>query len=91
MREDGSADYEHPIMPSSQQLPVDPSSNVPAGYQADQRGVEGGFVGDPDVLDTWATSSLTPQIIGHCSDDTDLFGRIFPMDLRPQSHEIIRT
>ncbi len=91
VREDGSTDYEHPIMPSPQQLPVDPSSDVPAGYQADQRGVPGGFVGDPDVLDTWATSSLTPQIIGHWSDDTDLFGRIFPMDLRPQSHEIIRT
>ena len=68
---------------------MDPSSDTPAGYQADQRGVPGGFVGDPDVVDTWATSSLTPQIAGHWG--SDLFERVFPMDLRPQAHEIIRT
>ena len=48
-------------------------------------------MGDPDVMDTWATSSLTPQIAGRWADDPDLFGRVFPMDLRPQAHEIIRT
>ena len=42
-------------------------------------------------MDTWATSSLTPQIVGGWRDDPDLFGRVFPMDLRPQAHEIIRT
>ena len=73
------------------QLPVDPSSDVPDGYDEDQRGQPGGFVGDPDVMDTWATSSLTPQIAGRCDDDPDLFSRVFPMDLRPQAHEIIRT
>ena len=51
----------------------------------------GGFIGDPDVMDTWATSSLTPQIAGRWGTDDDLFARVFPMDLRPQSHEIIRT
>ena len=51
----------------------------------------GGFVGDPDVMDTWATSSLTPQIAGGWLTDPDLFGRVFPMDLRPQAHDIIRT
>jgi valyl-tRNA synthetase len=42
-------------------------------------------------MDTWATSSLTPQIAGRWGTDDDLFSRVFPMDLRPQSHEIIRT
>jgi len=42
-------------------------------------------------MDTWATSSLTPQVGGHWADDPDLFARVFPMDLRPQAHEIIRT
>jgi valyl-tRNA synthetase len=91
VREDGSFDYDHPILAPEDQLPIDPTSDVPAGYIASQRGVPGGFVGDPDVMDTWATSSLTPQISGHWADDLDLFDRVFPMDLRPQSHEIIRT
>ena len=42
-------------------------------------------------MDTWATSSLTPLIAGRGEDDPDLFARVFPMDLRPQAHEIIRT
>ena len=71
--------------------PVDPSTDVPDGFTEDQRGGPGGFVGDPDVMDTWATSSLTPQIAGGWEDDPDLFARVFPMDLRPQAHEIIRT
>ena len=81
----------HPIVPDEDALPVDPSSDAPAGYTEDQRGQPGGFVGDPDVMDTWATSSLTPQIAGGWEDDPDLFARTFPMDLRPQAHEIIRT
>ena len=64
---------------------------MPDGYDADQRDKPGGFTGDPDIMDTWATSSLTPQIAGHWIDDPDLFARVFPMDLRPQAHEIIRT
>ena len=51
----------------------------------------GGFTADPDVMDTWATSSLTPQIAGGWEDDPDLFARVFPFDLRPQGHDIIRT
>ena len=43
------------------------------------------------MLDTWATSSLTPQIAAGWGAGDDLFGRVFPMDLRPQAHEIIRT
>ncbi len=64
---------------------------MPAGYRAEQRGQPGGFAGDPDVMDTWATSSLTPQIACGWPDDMDLFQRTFPMDLRPQAHDIIRT
>jgi valyl-tRNA synthetase len=84
--------YDQPLLPSSEdQLPVDPSTDTPAGFEPEQRGKPGGFAGDPDVLDTWATSSLTPQIAGGWGFDDDLFGRVFPMDLRPQAHEIIRT
>jgi valyl-tRNA synthetase len=88
---DGTPDHTRPMPASDDQLPVDPSSDVPDGYRADQRGVPGGFVGDPDVMDTWATSSLSPQIICGWPDDQDLFARTFPMDLRPQAHDIIRT
>ncbi|MFP3881282.1 MAG: valine--tRNA ligase [Actinomycetota bacterium] len=88
---DGQIDYESPIVPRDDQLPVDPSSDTPDGYEESQRGQPGGFVGDPDVMDTWATSSLTPQIAGHWVDDPEFFERVFPMDIRPQGHDIIRT
>ncbi|WNB86776.1 valine--tRNA ligase [Cellulomonas sp. ATA003] len=89
--DDGEPDHDHPIVPAESALPVDPSSDVPDGYTAEQRGQAGGFVGDPDVMDTWATSSLTPQIAGGWRSDPDLFERVFPMDLRPQGQDIIRT
>ncbi|MFJ5925021.1 valine--tRNA ligase [Kitasatospora sp. NPDC092948] len=79
------------ILPAEDTLPVDPTSDAPPGFSADRRDAPGGFTGDPDVMDTWATSSLTPQIAGGWSFDDDLFERVFPMDLRPQAHEIIRT
>ncbi|MEZ5141792.1 MAG: valine--tRNA ligase [Acidimicrobiales bacterium] len=88
---DGEPVYAQPILATEDMLPVDPSSDVPPGYAEDQRGVPGGFAGDPDVMDTWATSSLTPQIATGWGDDDDLFARTFPMDLRPQAHDIIRT
>jgi valyl-tRNA synthetase len=87
----GSTVYDDPILPEEGDLPIDPMSDVPDGYLAEQRGVPGGFVGDPDIMDTWATSSLTPQIAGGWEEDDDLFARVFPMDLRPQAHDIIRT
>jgi valyl-tRNA synthetase len=88
---DGSVDHENPIIPSDDQLPVDPSSDTPDGFVESQRGQPGGFSGDPDIMDTWATSSLTPQIAGHWVDDPGFFERVFPMDIRPQGPEIIRT
>jgi len=87
----GEPDFNNPIIPSESQLPIDPSSDVPAGFTEAQRGVAGGFMGEPDVMDTWATSSLTPQIAGRWIDDQKLFNNIFPMDVRPQAHDIIRT
>jgi valyl-tRNA synthetase len=89
--EEGNPGHEHPLVSSEDRLPIDPSSDVPEGFSQEQRGQPGGFVGDPDIMDTWATSSLTPQIAGMWEEDPDLFSRVFPMDLRPQAHEIIRT
>uniref|UniRef100_UPI0028120C32 class I tRNA ligase family protein n=1 Tax=Microbacterium sp. TaxID=51671 RepID=UPI0028120C32 len=74
-----------------EQLPVDPSTDAPAGYSEDRRGVPGGFVGETDVLDTWATSSLTPQIVGGWQRDEELWNLVAPFDVRPQGQDIIRT
>jgi valyl-tRNA synthetase len=89
--EAGDPEHESPILADESSLPVDPASECPPGYDESQRGVPGGFIADPDVMDTWATSSLSPQIAGGWVDDEDLFTRLFPMDLRPQAHDIIRT
>ena len=88
---DGNPDYDQIIVPDEKQLPIDPQSEAPVGFDESQRNKPNGFIGDPDVMDTWATSSLTPQIAASWELDNDLFNRVFPMDLRPQSHEIIRT
>jgi valyl-tRNA synthetase len=89
----GEADYSAPLLPADADLPVDPTTDVPPGFSAEQRGKPGGFKGDMDVMDTWATSSLTPQIAGGWEDPAagDRWQHIFPMDLRPQGHDIIRT
>jgi len=89
--DDGRPRYDAPILPADGALPVDPAADTPPGYTPAQRGQPGGFAGDPDVMDTWATSSLTPQLATRWSLDGDLFARVYPMDLRPQAHEIIRT
>jgi valyl-tRNA synthetase len=89
--DDGEVDYAHPLLAREDQLPVDPSNDAPDGYDDDRRGKPGGFVGDTDIMDTWATSSLTPQIGTRWEDDPDLFSRTFPTNLRPQGGDIIRT
>ena len=91
VRADGSIDHDARLVPSEDRLPIDPSTDVPPGYTAAQRHQPGGFAGDPDIMDTWATSSLTPQIAARWEEDPDLFARVFPMDVRPQAHDIIRT
>ncbi|MEY3469729.1 MAG: hypothetical protein RLZZ575_189 [Actinomycetota bacterium] len=83
--------YDQILIPNENQLPIDPQSDCPEGFDESKRNKPNGFMGDPDVMDTWATSSLTPQIAGSWGIDNELFNKIFPMDLRPQSHEIIRT
>ena len=89
--DEGAVDLLSPILATEDMLPVDPTDAVPPGYTEDQRNQPGGFAADPDVMDTWATSSLSPQIACGWEEDPDLFERTFPMDLRPQSHDIIRT
>src|SRR6185369_11609428 len=91
VKADGSVDHEHAIHPSREQLPIDPLSDVPSGFTESQRNQPGGFSGDPDVFDTWFTSSLTPQIGSHWLLDPERHEKLFPADIRPQSHEIIRT
>jgi valyl-tRNA synthetase len=88
---EGKPRYDAPILPADGTLPVDPAADTPPGYTSGQRGQPGGFAGDPDVMDTWATSSLTPQLATRWTLDGDLLDRVYPMDLRPQAHEIIRT
>ncbi|WP_142063121.1 valine--tRNA ligase [Pseudarthrobacter sp. B4EP4b] len=88
---DGNPDYDSPIVPSDEQLPVDPAADAAPGFDEAQRDVPNGFTGDADILDTWATSSLTPNIVGGWKRDEELFAKVFPFDVRPQGHDIIRT
>jgi valyl-tRNA synthetase len=87
----GNPVWDAPIVPGEDSLPVDPSSQAAPGYDEAKRGVPGGFVGEKDIMDTWATSSLTPQIVCGWRTDPALFAATFPMDLRPQGQDIIRT
>ncbi|WP_353066367.1 valine--tRNA ligase [Arcanobacterium hippocoleae] len=89
--ENGEPDYNDILTPELDSLPVDPSSDCPPGFTESQRGVPGGFIGELDIMDTWATSSLTPQIAGGWLTDGDLFNKVYPMDVRPQGQDIIRT
>ncbi|SDD35507.1 valine--tRNA ligase [Auraticoccus monumenti] len=88
---EGEPDYDRPVLAGEASLPVDPSSDCPPGFEEGQRGQAGGFIADPDVMDTWATSSMSPQIVCGWERDPELFAATFPMDLRPQAHDIIRT
>jgi valyl-tRNA synthetase len=87
----GRPRYDQPLVAKPSQLPVDPFTDAPEGYEESQRGKPNGFTGDPDVFDTWFTSSLTPQIGSHWGSDDRRHSALFPADVRPQSHEIIRT
>jgi valyl-tRNA synthetase len=91
VKEDGSTDFSRPLLADEKSLPVDPTSDVPQGYTESQRDQPGGFRGEEDIFDTWFTSSLTPQIATGWFTAPERHARLFPMDLRPQSHEIIRT
>jgi valyl-tRNA synthetase len=88
---DGCVQYGQRILPETADLPVDPLNNAPKGFAESQREQPGGFSGDPDVLDTWATSSLTPQVTTTWFMNEERHKKLFPMDIRPQAHDIIRT
>ncbi|WIB01123.1 MULTISPECIES: valine--tRNA ligase [unclassified Curtobacterium] len=88
---DGNPVYDQPIVPTEAQLPVDPAAEPAPGYEESQRGQAGGFQGELDVMDTWATSSLTPQLAGKWETDTELYDLVYPYDVRPQAQDIIRT
>ncbi|MDO9063533.1 MAG: valine--tRNA ligase [Microbacterium sp.] len=89
--EQGEPDYDRVLVPSRDRLPVDPASEAPDGYDQSQRGVPGGFVGELDIMDTWATSSLTPQLAGGWQRDPELWQTVAPFSVRPQAQDIIRT
>src|SRR5690606_22746121 len=89
--ENGERDYDRVLTPAHDALPIDPTTDVPAGYTEEQRGVPGGFVAEQDIFDTWATSSLTPQLAGGWQRDEELWNLVAPFDLRPQGQDIIRT
>lgn len=78
------------LLPDISSLPVDPLRDLPSGYSRDE------VIADSDVMDTWATSALTPQlsscgITKEFSIDRAKHEKLYPFDLRPQGHEIIRT
>ena len=89
--ERGEPVYDDAIVAPEAMLPVDPSTSTPPGYRAEQRGVPGGFTGEADVFDTWFTSSLSPQTVANWGEQDDAMESLFPMDIRPQAHDIIRT
>ncbi|XWV25775.1 valine-tRNA synthetase [Tupanvirus soda lake] len=78
------------LVPELSDLPVDPLVNLPAGYLREEVDAE------TDVMDTWATSSVTPQLNSRGINEENAIDltrhqKLFPADLRPQAHEIIRT
>jgi valyl-tRNA synthetase len=87
----GETDFDAPMVPEKSRLPIDPTTDRPTGFTEDQRDQPNGFTADPDVFDTWFTSSLSPQIASGWTLNPERHKKLFPMDVRPQSHEIIRT
>ncbi len=76
------------LLAGEDQLPVDPTEQSPT--RACPCG-SSSFTPEGDVMDTWATSSMSPQIVARWLEDSELYDMVFPMSLRPQAHEIIRT
>ena len=89
--ERGQPRYDQPILPERANFQWIRSPSLRRASTKRQEANRTALSGDPDVMDTWATSSLTPQIASHWADDPERHRKLFPMDIRPQSHEIIRT
>jgi valyl-tRNA synthetase len=77
------------VIPAKEEnLPVDPLDDKPPVDKCPKcRGTK--FVGEKDVLDTWATSSLTPKLAAELYKGKPIFKKLYPMTLRPQAHDII--
>src|SRR5262249_44295047 len=88
---DGRPDHGRPIVADAAALPVDPMTDVAPGYAADQRDRPNGVTAESDIFDTWFTSSLTPEIASGWRLDPARHAKLFPSDVRPQAHDIIRT
>ncbi|MDR0288766.1 MAG: valine--tRNA ligase [Rickettsiales bacterium] len=78
------------ILAEAKDLPIDPLKDLPTGYSKEE------VIPDQDVMDTWATSAITPQLSALAVNNefhlpNHRYDKIFPADLRSQSHEIIRT
>lgn len=89
--ENGNCDYKSPLVPMKENLPTDPTRDCPPGFTEEQRNQPGGFKAETDIFDTWFTSSLTPQISSHWGSNQERHQALFPADVRPQAHDIIRT
>ncbi|HQE92357.1 MAG TPA: valine--tRNA ligase [Anaerolineae bacterium] len=76
------------ILADEDELPVDPTTRAPSHPCACG---STSFTPETDVMDTWATSSLSPQIVGQWLANPALYAKVYPFSLRPQAHEIIRT
>ena len=76
------------ILAEEEQLPIDPTEQLPLHSCSCGNS---SFIPERDILDTWATSSLTPQIAGQLLTNPILYEKVYPFSLRPQAHEIIRT
>ena len=88
---EGKIHYNQALLPQDIKQALDPLKQTPPQFTEDQRDQPNGFTADSDVMDTWATSSLTPFINSRWIFDKARHARFFPADLRPQAHEIIRT
>ncbi|AOT69537.1 valine--tRNA ligase [Geosporobacter ferrireducens] len=76
------------ILASEDRLPVNPletSPNMPCACGCNE------FIPESSVFDTWATSSVTPQINAKWCEENDISNKLLPMSMRTQAHEIIRT
>ncbi|MBM3200165.1 valine--tRNA ligase [Candidatus Woesearchaeota archaeon] len=76
------------MLPDEKDLPIDPEHDRPK-HKCSCGSEE--FTADPDVFDTWMTSSMSPEIAVRWLEKSERFKKMFPTSLRPQSHDIIRT
>lgn len=79
----------HVFIPNATEFPMDPKLQTEA-KPCSECG-KGKLIPEKGVLDTWFTSSLTPDINNSSPENGKLAGKMRPMSMRPQGHDIIRT